>query len=192
MPVFIPNHVLEEACSRTREGGAHEVGGILLGHLHRDTDSSEIMAEVTAEVPVRNAQAKLYSLSITAESWAAVRKAIDLRNQEEMMLGWWHSHSFMKELCQNCERLEDKSCDHTAVYMSEKDRGLHRAAFCRAYNLALVLGNTPCTGLSYGLFGWRYGGIHRRGFRILQAGGTGAHAAKALPAKGTEGEKDVG
>jgi hypothetical protein len=192
LPVFISNHVLEEACSRTRQGGAHEVGGILLGHLHRDTDSSEVIAEVTAEVPVLSAQSKLYSLSITGESWAAVRKAIDLRNNGEMMLGWWHSHSFMKELCQNCERLEDKSCDHTAVYMSEKDCGLHRAAFYRAYNLALVLGDTPCTGLRYGLYGWSRGGIHRRGFRILHAGPTEVRTTKALPAKGTEGEKNVG
>ena len=108
------------------------------------------------------------------------------------MVGWIHSHAFMKELCQNCERLQDKSCDHTAVYMSEKDCGLHRAAFYRAYNLALVLGDTPCTGLRYGLFGWSHGGIHRRGFRILQAEPNGLRATKALPAKGTEGEKNVG
>ena len=192
MPVFVPNHVLEDAISRTRQGGAHEVGGILLGHLHRDTDSSELMAEVTAEVPVRSEESKLYSLSITAESWVEVRKAIDLRNKEEMMLGWWHSHSFMKEVCKDCKHLEDKSCDHTAVYMSEKDGGLHRAAFYRAYNLALVLGDTPCKGMNYGMFGWRHGGIHRRGFRILHAGRSRGGATKALPEKGTKGEKDVG
>lgn len=56
---------------------------------------------------------------------------------------------------------------------AQKDCGLHRAAFCRAYNLALVLGDTPCTGLNYGLFGWRCGGIHRRGFRVLHARRTG-------------------
>ena len=192
MPVFIPNHVLEEACSRTRQGGTHEVGGILLGHLHRDTDSSELIAEITAEVPVHSEKSELYSLSITGESWAEARKAIDLRNKEEMMLGWWHSHSFMKEVCKDCKHLEDKSCDHTAVYMSEKDRGLHRTAFYRAYNVALVLGDTPCTGLNYGMFGWRHGGIHPRGFRVLHTGRTRALATKALPAKKREGERDVG
>lgn len=192
IPVFIPDHVLEEACSQTREGGTHEVGGILLGHLHRDTDSPEILVEVTALVPLQTAHSKLYSLSITAESWAEVRNTITLRNKKEMMLGWMHCHSFYKELCQHCKRVEDKSCDHTAVYMSEKDCGLHRTAFYRAYNLALVVGHTPCTGLNYGLFGWRYGGIHRRGFRILQAGGSGPRTARAIPARGTEGDKDVG
>jgi hypothetical protein len=109
-----------------------------------------------------------------------------------MMVGWIHSHAFMKELCQNCKRVEDKSCDHTAVYMSEKDRGLHRTAFYRAYNLALVVGDTPCTGLNYGLFGWRYGEIHRRGFRVLQDGWAGTGATNVSPAKGREGENDVG
>jgi hypothetical protein len=192
MPVFIPNRVLDEACSRTREAGAHEVGGILVGRLLRDTVSSEIMTEVTAEVPVRNAQSGLYSLSFTPESWTAARNVVDLRNQDELMLGWWHSHSYLKQVCQNCRRLEDKSCDHTAVYMSEKDCGLHRAAFYRAYNLALVLGDTPCKGLSYGLFGWRNGAIHRRGFRILHPGKTGDRATKVLPAKGTGGDRDAG
>ncbi len=183
MPVFIPDHVLNEVCSRTREGGAYEVGSILLGHLHRDTESPEIIAEVTAAVPIPSPEQKLYSLSITAESWAEVRNTIRLRDKQEIMVGWAHSHSFMKEVCQNCKRVEDKSCDHTAVYMSEKDCGLHRTAFYRAYNLALVLGDTPCTGLNYGLFGWRYGGIHRRGFRILNTGRSGANM---------KGEENVG
>jgi hypothetical protein len=179
MPVFIPNQVLEEACSLTRQGGAHEVGGILLGHLHRDTDSSEIIVEVTALVPIRSAEPKLYSFSITAESWAEVRNTIRLRNKKEMMIGWQHSHAFMKEICQNCKHVKDRSCDFSAVYMSEKDRGLHRTAFYRAYNVALVVGDTPCTGLNYGLFGWRHGGIHGRGFRILQDDAAGARANNA-------------
>ena len=126
--MFIPDHVLEEACSQTRKGGANEVGGILLGHLHRDTDSPEIMVEITALVPFQGAQSKLYSLSVTAESWATARNAVHLRNKQEMTLGWYHTHCFYKELCRNCKRVEDKSCDQTAVYMSEKDRGLQRTS----------------------------------------------------------------
>jgi hypothetical protein len=190
MPVFISNHVLEEACSRTRQAGAHEVGGILLGHLHRDTESTEVLAEITAEIPIPTVQSRLYSLSITAEAWEQVRRAIRLRNKQEMMLGWWHSHSYMKEVCKECKHLEDKSCDHTAVYLSEKDVGLHRAAFSRAYAVALVLGDTPCAGLNFGMFGWGQVGMSRRGFRILHAGQTRAQATKNSPATGTEGDRD--
>lgn len=189
MPVFIPKHVLEEACAQTREAGAYEVGSVLVGHLLRDKDSPEIMAEITARVPIRSGERKLYSMSITAESWAEVRNTIRLRGRNEMMLAWTHSHAFMKELCQNCRRVEDRSCTQTAVFMSDKDRALQRTVFYRAYHLALVLGDTPCNGLQYGLFGWKYGGIHRRGFRILHAGRPGADPARNLHEKGTEGEK---
>jgi hypothetical protein len=167
IPVFIPQNVLHEAGSRTQEAGAKEVGGILIGYLHRESDSTEIMAEATAEIPAEYSLSDLCSLSFTHDTWTAVSAAIDLRNRDEIMLGWWHSHSYMKETCQNCKRIEDKSCDFTAVYMSDKDCALHRTAFYRAFTFALVFGDTPCAGLNYGLFGWRHGRIQQRAFHIL-------------------------
>ena len=167
MPVFVHQSVLDAAGARTREAGSHETGGILIGHLRRDTQSPELMAEVTAEVKAEHCTSDLLRITFTAETWTAARAAIEIRDRGERMLGWWHSHSFLKATCQKCPRLKDKSCEHTAVFMSEEDCALHRAVFHRAYSLALVVGDTPCKGLRHGLFGWRMGAIQERGYRVL-------------------------
>lgn len=172
VPVFLHKMIIEEAFRRTIEAGSHETGGILIGYLHRDVSTPEIMVEVTAEVPAEHSRSELYSLSFTAHTWTAVGQTIRLRNKGEIMLGWWHSHSYLQEECKKCEHSEETKSQHTAVYMSAKDCALHRTVFSPAYSLALVIGNTGCNGLRYGLYGWSMGKVQARGFRILDGKGT--------------------
>ena len=168
MPVFIPQGVLNEASELTRQAGADETGGILIGHLLRGPGSPEIFAKITAQIPAKHTRAGLTKLTFTADTWAAVQGAISLRGQDEIYLGWWHSHSYLKELCRDCEKRTDGTCTANASFMSVEDVALHRTCFPRAFSLALVISDSPCSGLGWELFGWRHGMVVPRGFHITE------------------------
>jgi hypothetical protein len=166
-PVFVPQGVLDEAAALTAQAGANETGGVLVGHLHRDSGVPEVFAEVTAQIPASHTRSGVTKLTFTAETWTAVQAAINLRRRSEVMLGWWHSHTYMKETCKNCEKAKDKTCSATALFMSDVDCAFHRTVFPRAYSVAVVVSDNPCTGMSWALFGWRGGMIVARGCHIL-------------------------
>ena len=167
MPVFIPQDVLNEATELTRQAEEKETGGILLGNLYRDQEVGELFAVVTAQIPAKHTQSESAKLTFTAETWTAAQTALDLRQSNELMLGWWHSHP-QKEWCKECPPDKRKNCVLLKGFFSGDDRHLHRAVFPRAYSLALVVTHT-LEGLSHKLFGWKAGGIESRGFYIAQA-----------------------
>jgi hypothetical protein len=168
MPVFIPEQVLQEAVGLTRQAGAAETGGILIGHLHRDTRRPEVYLEVTAQIPATHAEQELTSLTFTPDTWAAVDAARDLRGKDEIYLGWWHSHP-IRQWCSQCPEDKRRKCRLTGEFFSIHDAALHRCCFPRAYSVALVISDAYATGLTAALFGWRNGMVAPRGFNILEA-----------------------
>ena len=84
MPVFIPARILDEAAARVADAGKNETGGILIGRLARDVSRTpgEIFLQVTAQIPARHAIEEKVSLTFTAETWTAVRAAVDLRKPD--------------------------------------------------------------------------------------------------------------
>ena len=184
IPVFFPRRVLEETADLARRAGALETGGVLIGHLWRDLSIPEIFLEVTGQTPFKQARSELTSLTLTPDTWSAANAAIALRKRGEVMVGWWHSHSFMKQQkCKDCQERAAGSCDVSPAFMSAEDCYLHRTCFPRAYSVALVVGDSPCSGLSWALFSWQAGVVGPRGFHILAAPGSGA-AMEAIPAVG--------
>lgn len=165
-PVFIPRPVLDELRSLTEAAGTNETGGVLLGRLNRDPRTSEIFARVTAQIPARHARSEVTSLTFTAETWAAMRTAAASRSEDDLWLGWWHSHSFMHAFCKDCTHKEKGDCKADAAFMSQDDCTFHRTCFPAAHSLALVVSNSPCAGLTWNLFGWRDAVIGPRGFYI--------------------------
>ena len=166
-PVFVPQPVLDDAIALTKKAGANETGGILIGHLKQDTATPEIAVEVTAQIPALHTRSEVTRLTFTAETWTAVRHAIELRRRAEIMVGWWHSHSFMKELCKDCDKAPGQTCNVHSAFMSDEDVAVCRAVFPRAYSVALVISDSPCSGVLPALFGWRQGLIEERGFHVL-------------------------
>jgi hypothetical protein len=169
MPVFIPRRVLDEAAALTRAHEGTEVGGVLLGHLYRDAALPEIFAEVTAQIPAEHTRGTVAKLTFTADTWSAADAAVKLRNKGEIYLGYVHSHP-VRKWCEakECTPEKQKTCALAKDFFSESDRGVMRAAFPRAYSLGLVVNDTAFTDLSFSLFGWREGGIHPRGFHVLE------------------------
>lgn len=167
MPVFIPSHVLEEVEDTAKGTGSLETGGILAGYLRRDAEVPEVFLEVTVQIPARHTKAELTRLTLTPDTWADVQNTLRLRGRDETILGWWHSHSYMKETCKDCRKARDGTCTTNAAFMSSEDCSLHRICFPRAFSVALVVSSSPCAGVSKALFGWRHGMICSRRFHML-------------------------
>ena len=173
-PVFLPEAVLDEAQDLTEQAGAREVGGILLGRLHRDAGVPEIGVVVTAQIPARHALAEADKLTFTPETWAAVEAAIALRRSDEQVLGWWHSHPARYWCAQkNCSAEARRSCSFQLGFFSADDVNLHESVFPKAFHIALLTTHAD-DGCHHALYGWNRGAIRRRGFRLLTRGVPGA------------------
>lgn len=166
-PVFVPQEIMDEMIETTHQAGAKETGGILIGYLHRDETVPEIFAEVTCQIHAQHTRSGLTQLTFTAETWSDVEAARKIRGRDEILLGWWHSHSYMKEICKNCVRLKEGTCAASADFFSTDDYYVHRTCFPHAYSIALVISDSPCSGTTARLFGWRYGQIFSRGFYVF-------------------------
>ncbi len=172
MPAFIPRQVHEEAAALTRAAAENETGGILIGHLHRDSGIPDIFAEVTAQVPAEHTRGTSTRLTFTPETWTAVDAAIKLRRRHEVYLGFWHSHP-VQEWCKDCPPEKQRGCNLAKGFFSADDQALFRTCFSRAYNLALVSSVIATGEVKHSLFGWRRGLIEPRGYYIIG----GAHVA---------------
>ena len=167
MPVFIPERVLREAETLTRKSPTKETGGILIGHIHRDSASRELYLLVTEQLAAEYTESTSTQLTFTADTWAAVQAAISLRKDSEIILGFWHSHIPI-EWCKRCPPERRKECHWVKGFFSADDRALHRAVFPRAYSIALVETFSE-EGVKHDLFGWREGLIKARDFLALPA-----------------------
>jgi hypothetical protein len=173
-PVFIPARVLSESAALKDAGGEQECGGVLIGHMWRDSDSPyDVFAEVTALIPAQHTVATATQLTFTADTWAAVDAAIRLRRRGEAYLGWQHSHPQKTWKCRDCPPEKRRDCSLTRQFFSADDCALHRTVFQKAHQIALVAGDSPDTGggwtTVHSLFGWREGIIAHRGFHRLDA-----------------------
>ena len=166
VPVILPGSVIEQTGELARAAGAYETGGILIGDICRDGETRELYIDVTAQIPAQYTRSELTQLTFTPETWTDVQDVITRRDRREIMCGWWHSQSYMKETCKDCSKGKDGSCNVNAAFMSGDDVALHRTTFPRAYSLALVVGDGPCSGLTRALFGWRRGVVAARGYHI--------------------------
>jgi hypothetical protein len=161
--VFVPQRVLDEAATLSRQAAAKETGGVLIGHLHRDPSVPDMFVEVTAQIHARHTEADLTKLTFTSETWTEVQAAIDLRRKGEMMLAWWHSH---REWCKDCAPERQRVCGMASDFFSAHDHALHRTVFPRAYSIALVANDGATGDVTFSAFGWREGLLESRGFHI--------------------------
>jgi hypothetical protein len=106
-------------------------------------------------------------LTFTSDTWTDVRRAVELRDKGEMVLGWFHSHpqlAWCRE--RGCSLEQQRRCLAADGFLSVDDMALHRTMFPRAFTLALVLTHSV-KGIVPRLFGWRAGMLEPRGFRVL-------------------------
>lgn len=169
IPVFVSPQVLREAAERTAARRGTETGGILIGMLGHDRAVGEIFAEVTAQIPAEHTSGTQVKLTFTPQTWAAADAALRLRGRGETYLGYWHSHP-IREWCKAkaCTPEKQKTCPLAKDFFSPDDEAVMRAAFPRAYNIAIVANDTAFTDLTFSMFGNREGLLQPRGFCILE------------------------
>jgi proteasome lid subunit RPN8/RPN11 len=167
-PVLFARSVFDEAAAAACAAGELEAGGVLLGRLWRDADSRELIAEVTAQVPAREALADEVSLRFTPATWQAVRAAIALRRAGERPLGWYHSHPKKIWACHGCPPERRARCPSNAAIFSAMDVQFHRTAFQGAVNVALLLSFHDDPAPRFDLFGWKQGLIAVRDYYVLE------------------------
>ncbi|MGD0736459.1 MAG: Mov34/MPN/PAD-1 family protein [Terracidiphilus sp.] len=175
MPVFVSRRVLDEVAERTHAEEGTETGGILIGLLGQDINAGEIFAEVTAQIPAEHTSGNNVKLTFTPETWAAADAALRLRRRGEIYLGYWHSHP-VRAWCKSraCTLEAQKSCHLAKDFFSADDEAVMRAAFPRAYSVAIVANDTAFTDLTFSMFGNREGITQPRGFYVLEENHDGA------------------
>ncbi len=180
MPVFIPQRVLDEAMTVARATPDVEAGGVLVGRLHRDTDSPELFVEITAQVPALHTRATSATLTFTSDTWAAVDAAIALRGRGEGMMGWYHSHPNWCRL-RGCPLERRRRCDVAGPFFSQEDVYLHAACFGAPWHIGLLISDGDITGgMTTSLYGWGQGMVVPRGFHVIGRTNEGAiHATHA-------------
>jgi proteasome lid subunit RPN8/RPN11 len=169
-PVLIPRHVIQEGVEEARRHPEREVGGVLLGHLRRDRESGELYLEVTCFVPGEETEATNVSVTFTHATWARVREVVQWRGEEELIVGWVHSHPF--RVCSECPLPMPPECQAKVLFYSRDDEFLMSLSFPRPFMVGLltaleprlegVLGHLPVK-----LYGWRAGRIEARGFEVI-------------------------
>jgi proteasome lid subunit RPN8/RPN11 len=164
---FIPREVLDETASMAASAAPKECGGVLLGHLKRDSASGELFQVITGFVPALKAVASEIELRFTPEAWHAVRTAVKLRGRDEHWCGWQHSHTPVSwtDQCGRCPAEKQRICPLATELFSEQDRALHRLfpSFCVA-----LVANVLADGVVHSCFGWKLGNIESRPFYILE------------------------
>jgi proteasome lid subunit RPN8/RPN11 len=170
-PALFPRHVLEEAVEEARRAPEREVGGVLLGRLRRDPETSELFLEVTCLVPAEQTEATEMSVTFTHSTWARAREVIELRGENEMFVGWMHSHPF--RFCKECPLPVPRECLDKVMFYSSDDEFLMELSFARPFMVGLLAAveprvETALGHLSVKLYGWKNGGIEARGLEVIE------------------------
>jgi proteasome lid subunit RPN8/RPN11 len=184
VPIFVPQQVIDEVVAAAERADEVEVGAVLIGKMHVDTNSKDLFLKVTAQIPARHTLSESTKLSFSAETWAGVQAAIELRRSNEQMLGWFHSHPARHWCNKECAPEAKRHCPLGTPFFSRADCDLHRVAFCQPHCVALLATSTY-SGMKLTMYGWNRAMITQRGFYIIKA-----DTARALPA--TEAESIIG
>ena len=166
--MILQRAVLDEAIARAQAAGSLETGGVLLGRLARDSDSGDLLLEVTAQVPAVGALAEEASLRFTPGTWQAVQAALRLRHSGEHMVGWWHSHPHGVWPCRNCPPERRAVCPSNRAFFSTMDVAVHRTAFAGALNVSLLISFLEGAEPHHNLFGWHQGMVRERGYHVVE------------------------
>src|SRR5262249_10915843 len=139
MQVFWNAEAWEEGHQLARRGGDNESAAVCVGGVFRDLDSPELFLVVEACFEAEHASEEKLAVTFTGETWAHVRKLLEVRKQRlgrnyDRILGSIHGHPFMPEaddqgrrMCDHCALA--KVCSRTTALASLADVDWHRAVF---------------------------------------------------------------
>jgi len=167
--------VIDEIIGLTEKAEALEVGAVLIGKLHRDTESADLFLKVTAQIPARHILSESTKISFTAETWAAAQAAVELRRSGEEFLGFFHNHPAKHWCNEKCSPEAKLQCPLGKPFFSSQDCDFHRVCFSKPHCIALLVTDT-FAGMKLTMYGWDRAVITQRGFHISKP-----DAARPLP-----------
>jgi len=135
LPIFMPEAVLEQVLEYSERDPLHELGGFLIGGLHLE---GREFVEVRHFAPAKDARSRAASLTFTHETWSNLRRDLEQRFPNEVVVGWQHTHP------------------NLGVFLSAYDVFLHRHFFGESWQIAMVVDPQR---QEFGFFQWRHGEI---------------------------------
>jgi hypothetical protein len=167
LAVFVPTEVIREIQELTiKTEGRLEQAGVLIGHLAQDPSTGRVFSVVTAHLEATvNVEAETHSFKFTAETFMEIRRLIQLRQNNEILLGWQHNHHF----CPGCPSNPTGS----TIFFSTADIQVQSSAFRPPYMVALVAGrdlDLEPARPAVRMFGWHNADLKPRDFTRYEIG----------------------
>jgi hypothetical protein len=175
MPVVVSRSLIEESCEEARRHPDREIGGLILGDVHRDPANGQVFVHLrclaSGEGTTESSKA---SVTFTADSFAKARGLIALRASQgmppETIVGWMHSHPF--RFCAECPLPTSPECIKKVLFYSDDDVQLMESTFYQPFMVGLLAGVEPKLEGALGhlpvrLFGWTSGEVKPRGFEVV-------------------------
>lgn len=124
--ILMPAHIHDQLVRDMPMSDRMEEGGFLLGKVRKAGEDAHLV-EITHVTPAHQSGAGLAHFTFTGDSFLAAAKLIADRDQDELLVGWYHTHLF---------GADDK------MGLSSIDVDLHRATFQRPWQVAGLLNIT--------------------------------------------------
>ncbi len=166
LPVLMRAEALEQARRAAHVGAQaeEEIGGFLLGKVHRDPADDRLFVDVSEVVEADKAQGTYVSLHFNYDSWQPVLDRIDREHGDKGLIGWFHTHLISSVDIWSEVEQENVFRARYRPFFSQPDHFIHQNFFPHPWNVALVL-DLRCKQEVY--FTWRDGFITGpRGFHL--------------------------
>lgn len=174
MGVWIAQHVIDEMIEYVLQNKEKERAGFLIGHLCQDRETKKLFLICPAQVIARfqdketfgsENRSSLTHFQFSPETFFEVQRVIELRKQNEIVLGWYHSHPW-PFACPKGDK-----CECTSVFFSPADFEVMEAAFGAPYQVAIVIGRASLKEMKATpqMYGWKDGLITPRDFLRFDA-----------------------
>jgi proteasome lid subunit RPN8/RPN11 len=135
---------LDEILEFSEQDASRELGGFLFGDAATTGRPCVAIRHFLPAIEVRSWAARL---TFTHDTWAAIHREAESQFPHERMLGWYHTHP------------------NLGVFLSARDRFIHRHFFHEPWHVALVVDPRRC---EFGFFQWRGADLVDCGFVCLQ------------------------
>ncbi len=117
--VRIASSTIRSIFRHVERNSFQEVGGLLVGQVNYEREIMDI--EINGSIPGKAAISGFASLLFTLNTWKIFYRRKAKRYQDEIIIGWYHSHPGL------------------GLFLSHTDQFTHRSFFNQPWHLALVL-----------------------------------------------------
>ena len=129
--IFVSEEAFDRATERGQADLTREVGGVLIGKIHKD--KSGPFLKVDATIDALYAEEKGTELTFTQETWDYIHKELESKHKDKKIVGWYHTHPGF------------------GIFLSDRDQFIHQSFFNLPYQIALVYDPKSH---EHGVFAW--------------------------------------